>query len=62
MIHIKKSTIRKDGSCNFCARGSLTELGTSLFFPYTLVYVLSGNRLSVTICSDCLKELKKVKP
>lgn len=47
------------GSCNFCNRGELNELGLGLNYPYIEVIVFSreiGGGLTPRICADCLDE------
>lgn len=61
-LSIKHSTIKKEGSCNFCNRGQLSESGDSLVFPYTQVVKVTrreGSGIAVVICDNCLDELIK---
>lgn len=63
-MEIIKSTIDKEGSCNFCSRGKLgPTLKMALIFPYETVYRVSAENtsgLTAIICEDCMQELKDV--
>lgn len=59
-MQIEKKSIKDVGTCNFCDRGLLDDTGCSLSFPYKTVYVLSGKRISVRVCEECLKQIQKV--
>lgn len=48
---------RENTSCFVCNQGKLGKSGESLIYPYNVVFRISGNRLVVDICEDCLKEI-----
>jgi len=61
-MDIVRTTVRKEGSCNFCNRGELIDFYPLLKYPYEHVTTLtrsSNNGVKVTICDDCLKELNE---
>ena len=62
-IHITKEDIKNFGACNFCSSGILVKENAQvgLKYPYRKVFVLTGNSLSVNICGECLKIIKKIK-
>lgn len=62
MLKIYKSTVHKEGSCNYCNRGKInSDNRTNLVYPYETVYVIDGKKISSVICEDCLKELQSIK-
>lgn len=57
-MKISRTTTRKEGSCNFCNRSTLGEGPEPyLSYPYTEVWVITGNVIRITMCDDCAKEL-----
>lgn len=65
-MRVEKVSIKKDhGSCNLCSRGELSFEKRVLVYPYEYVYRISrdsGSGLTVTICEDCLNEIKSINP
>lgn len=59
-MKVEKSTVQKDGSCNYCDKGKLSLGGHSLVYPYALVFVVKGNYIKSVFCEDCLSELSKI--
>jgi hypothetical protein len=60
LVKIGKGTTEREGSCNFCKRGELSNSGRSLNYPYTYVTTLStanGGGAKVSICDDCLEHI-----
>jgi hypothetical protein len=59
---IKESTVEEYDSCNFCDRGELNSLGCGLNYPYEKIFIIKSEKtLVVTICENCLNEIKKYK-
>jgi hypothetical protein len=58
-MKIVKSTKDKDGSCDFCDRGVLSEGGRQLIFPYKTIFVLHGTGIRVNMCRQCITECKE---
>lgn len=61
-MKVTKSTVGKDGCCNFCSRGKMKTFSVGLDYPYKIVYTFtrdSKSGLYAVICRDCSKELKK---
>ncbi len=59
-VRIVKTTVEKDGCCNFCSRGTLAKGGRGLIYPYDEVYFFTSDAnsgLAATICRDCADEL-----
>jgi len=61
IMKIEVSDLR-NGSCNFCKRGELTEDGVGLIYPYKKVTQISADKygVSVRFCDLCLKEVKAI--
>ncbi|MDF2533918.1 MAG: hypothetical protein K0R18_75 [Bacillales bacterium] len=57
-MEARKGSFRVLGSCNFCNRGKLSACGYDLIYPYTEVYQIEGDRMSVRMCEDCLETIK----
>jgi|GEM_PF-4469902 len=56
-----RSSVKEEGSCNFCKRGILIEDQKRLQFPYDDVIVLAGTQAKVNFCDDCFLKLKNSK-
>lgn len=56
-MEIKKGTVEKLGSCNYCNTGELSLGGTNLIYPYQDVFEIKGNYIASNICEQCAEKL-----
>lgn len=55
-MKIEIKSVREAGPCNFCRRGK-GDWEKITNYPYTQVYEIEGNMISVRMCEDCVIEL-----
>lgn len=49
-----------EGSCNGCESGKLKQGGMGLDFPYKEVTQIKFNLILISLCDECLTELKRL--
>lgn len=60
-MNIKKENVCDVGSCNFCNRGVLNDTKTNLVYPYSKIFVLKNETISIKICHFCLQKIQNYK-